>query len=74
MSAFPKDIDYKNKRRLSPVVKFDGTGKGLLTSATTRRDGVIGNVDIGAGILADYKLTSNNMVGRELENIKMKII
>ncbi|GKZ04246.1 hypothetical protein [Paraclostridium bifermentans] len=70
MSAFPKDIDYKNKRRLSPVVKFDGTGKGLLTSATTRRDGVIGNVDIGAGILADYKLTSNNMVGRELENIK----
>ena len=70
MSAFPKDIDYKNKRRLSPVVKFDGSGKGLLTSATTRRDGVIGNVDIGAGILADYKLTSDNMVGRELESIK----
>ncbi|MEN2256737.1 hypothetical protein AAIB48_02800 [Paraclostridium benzoelyticum] len=70
MSAFPKDIDYKNKRRLSPVVKFDGSGKGLLTSATTRRDGVIGNVDIGAGILADYKLTSDNMVGRALESIK----
>lgn len=70
MSAFPKDIDYKNKRRLSPVVKFDGNGKGLLTSATTRRDGIIGNIDIGAGILADYGLKSENMVGRELETIK----
>ncbi|MCG4775246.1 hypothetical protein L0O83_19355, partial [Lawsonibacter sp. DFI.5.51] len=43
ISAFPKDIDYKNQRRLSPVVKFDGSDKGLLTSATTRRNGIIGN-------------------------------
>lgn len=71
VSAFPKDIDYKNKRRLSPVIKFDGAGKGLLTSATTRRDGIIGNVDIGADILANYNLTSEYMVGRELETISM---
>jgi hypothetical protein len=71
ISPFPKDIDYKNKRRLSPVIKFDGEGKGLLTSATTRRDGIIGNVDIGVGILADYNLSSENMVGRELDTIKM---
>ncbi|WP_338558238.1 hypothetical protein QJR60_10675 [Paraclostridium sordellii] len=70
MSAFPKDIDYKNKRRLSPVVKFDGDGKGLLTSATTRRDGIIGNVDIAVDILQDYNLKSENMVGRFLEKIK----
>nr|WP_284693895.1 hypothetical protein [Paeniclostridium ghonii] len=69
MSAFPKDIDYKNKRRLSPVVKFDGNGKGLLRSTTTKRDGIIGNVDIGAGILADYDLQSKHMVGKELKNI-----
>ncbi len=30
ISAFPKDIDYKNKRRLSPVIKLDGSGKGIL--------------------------------------------
>ena len=72
ISAFPKDIDYKNKRRLSPVVKFDGSGKGLLTSATTRRDGIIGNIDIAASILADYNLSSKNIVGRPLEKIKMK--
>ncbi|MGL5314190.1 MAG: hypothetical protein ACRC92_13160, partial [Peptostreptococcaceae bacterium] len=33
-SAFPSDLDYKNKRRLSPIIKFDGNGKGVLTSAT----------------------------------------
>ncbi|MEG2984054.1 MAG: hypothetical protein RR835_05095 [Peptostreptococcaceae bacterium] len=71
ISPFPKDIDYKNKRRLSPVIKFDGEGKGILTSATTRRDGIIGNVDIGADILANYNLTSEYMVGREVETIKM---
>ncbi len=70
ISAFPKDIDYKNQRRLSPVIKFDGNSKGLLTSATTRRDGIIGNSDIGASILSDYNLTSEKMVGRKLENIK----
>ncbi|EPZ59178.1 hypothetical protein H477_1932 [[Clostridium] sordellii ATCC 9714] len=74
MSAFPKDIDYKNKRRLSPVVKFDGDGKGLLTSATTRRDGIIGNVDIAVDILQDYNLKSENMVGRFLEKLKNQII
>lgn len=71
ISAFPKNIDYKNKRRLSPVVKLDGEGKGLLTSATTRREGIIGNVDIAVDILSDYGLSSENMVGRELENINM---
>ncbi len=71
ISAFPKSIDYKNKRRLSPVIKLDGDGKGLLTSATTRRNGIIGNVDIAVDVLADYNLSSENMVGRELENIKM---
>ncbi|WP_250673235.1 hypothetical protein LZ906_005850 [Paraclostridium ghonii] len=70
MSVFPKDIDYKNQRRLSPVVKFDGNDKGLLTSATTRRTGIIGNSDIGAGILADYNLVSDKMVGRKLDTIK----
>ena len=69
ISAFPKDIDYKNKRRLSPVLKFDGNKKGLLTSSTTRRDGIIGNVDIGTDILSHYNLKSDKMVGRKLEKV-----
>jgi hypothetical protein len=70
ISAFPKDIDYKNKRRLSPVIKLDGSGKGILSSSTTRRDGIIGNVDIAVDILNDFGLTSETMVGRSLDKIE----
>lgn len=70
ISAFPKDIDYKNKRRLAPVIKFDGEGKGTLKSSTTRREGIIGNVDIGVDILNDFNISSDVMVGRSFEKIQ----
>lgn len=64
ISAFPSKVDYSNKRRLSPVIKFDGEGKGLLHSATTRRSGIIGNVDIGVDILNTYGLENEQTVGK----------
>lgn len=64
ISAFPSKVDYSNKRRLSPVIKFDGDGKGLLHSATTRRSGIIGNVDIGVDILNTYALENEQTVGK----------
>lgn len=69
MSTFPKSLDYKNQKRLAPVIKFDGSGKGVLTSATTRRDGIIGNVDIGADILSEFGLSNEDMVGKSISNI-----
>ncbi len=69
VSPFPSNLDYKNKKRLAPVIKFDGEGKGVLTSSTTRREGVIGNVDIGADILNKYELKNKFMVGRALTEI-----
>ena len=42
VSEFPSKLDYSNRKRLSPVIKFKGEGKGLIRSATTRRDGIIG--------------------------------
>ena len=64
ISAYPSKVDYANKRRLSPVIKFDGEGKGLLHSATTRRSGIIGNVDIGVDILNTYGLQNEQTVGK----------
>lgn len=63
-SGFPSDIDYKNKRRLSPIIKFKGDNKGILSSATTRREGVVANLDVGADILNEFGLTNEDMVGR----------
>ncbi|MBP3930438.1 MAG: hypothetical protein J6D47_12855 [Peptostreptococcaceae bacterium] len=70
MSTFPKTEDYKNQKRLSPVIKFDNSGKGILKSPTTRRDGVIGNVDIGADILAKFGLKNDDMVGKPISSIE----
>ena len=63
-SAFPSDLDYKNKRRLSPIIKFSGEGKGLLESATTRKAGIVANLDVGVDILGTFGLENKEMVGR----------
>ncbi|MPM50009.1 hypothetical protein SDC9_96743 [bioreactor metagenome] len=63
-SAFPSDLDYKNKRRLSPIIKFSGDSKGILSSATTRREGIVANLDVGVDILNEFGLKNETMVGR----------
>lgn len=63
-SGFPSNLDYKNKKRLSPIIKFKDSGKGVLASATTRRDGIVANLDVGVDILNEFGLTNENMVGK----------
>ncbi|WP_296645003.1 hypothetical protein [Romboutsia sp. 13368] len=63
-SAFPSKLAYKNKERLSPIVKFKGDEKGLLSSSTTRRDGIVANIDVGVDILNEFGLKNELMVGR----------
>ena len=70
VSAYPSTIDNKNKRKLSPVIKFTDDNKGILASATTRRDGIISNVDIGVDILNNYGIKNTNMVGKTLTTIE----
>ena len=70
VSEFPSILDYNNKRRLSPAIKFTDDKKGLLRSATTRRDGIIGNIDIGVDILNEFKLSNELMIGRTLETVQ----
>ncbi|WP_250674601.1 hypothetical protein LZ906_004170 [Paraclostridium ghonii] len=69
MSAFPSKEDYKNQKRLSPIIKFEGSQKGVLKSATTRRAGVVGNIDIGVDILSEFGLENEEMVGKKFESI-----
>ncbi|MGL5693448.1 MAG: hypothetical protein ACRCXA_05170, partial [Peptostreptococcaceae bacterium] len=71
-SAFPSDADYKSKKRLSPVVKFSGNGKGVLESSTTRRKGIVANLDIGVDILNEYSLSNEYTVGRIFKTIDME--
>ena len=68
-SAYPSNLDYSNKKRLSPVIKLKGNdnSKGVLKSSTTRRDGIIANIDIGVDILNEFGLSDETMLGRKLE-------
>ncbi|MCC3867181.1 hypothetical protein [Terrisporobacter mayombei] len=70
VSEFPSTLDYNNKRRLAPVIKFSDNKKGLLESATTRRDGIIANLDLGVDILNEFGLKNEAMIGRTLNNIE----
>lgn len=70
VSEFPSTLDYNNKRRLAPVIKFSNNKKGLLESATTKRDGIIANLDLGVDILNELGLKNELMIGRTLNNIK----
>ena len=70
VSEFPSTLDYNNKRRLSPVIKFTDDKKGLLESATTRRKGIIANLDLGVDILNELGLENKTMIGRVLNNVE----
>ena len=70
VSEFPSKLDYNNKRRLSPVIKFTDDKKGLLESATTRREGIIANLDLGVDILNELGLKNETMIGRVLNNVE----
>ena len=70
VSEFPSTLDYNNKRRLAPVIKFSDNKKGLLESATTRGDGIIANLDLGVDILNEFGLKNEAMIGRTLNNIE----
>ena len=70
VSEFQSKLDYNNKRRLSPVIKFSDSKKGLLSSATTRRDGIIANLDLGVDILKEFGLSNDIMIGRAFDHIE----
>ena len=74
MSSFPSHLDFNNNRKLAPVVRFDLSGdtKGILDSHTTRRPGIIANMDIGVDILSRFGLKSEEMNGRVLKEIPQK--
>ena len=68
VTPFAKDSDIKEKYQLTPLILYgDGIEAGLLRSDTTRRDGIIGNVDIAPTILEYLDIEISHMIGRPVE-------
>lgn len=70
VSEFESNLDYKNKRRLSPVIKFEKDGYGLLESSTTRNSGIVSNIDIGVDILNKFGLKNELMIGKVFKDVQ----
>ena len=70
VSEFESNLDYKTKRRLSPVIKFEKDGYGLLESSTTRNSGIVSNIDIGVDIINKFGLKNELMIGKVFKNIQ----
>ncbi|MDK2784382.1 MAG: hypothetical protein PWQ41_471 [Bacillota bacterium] len=67
----PGNRDFEAGRRLTPVALWDHRTKpGLLTSATTRRAGLIANIDIAPSVLAFFNLPQPAaMLGRPITGL-----
>ncbi|MGM9534277.1 MAG: hypothetical protein ACI3VR_03455, partial [Intestinibacter sp.] len=70
VSEFESDLDYLNKRRLSPIIKFQKEGYGLLESSTTRGNGIVSNIDIGVDILNQFGLKNELMIGKSFNSVQ----
>lgn len=70
-SPCPVQVDKGFKPDLAPIILFRPHGnKGLLTSGTTRTDGLISNMDVAPTILSQVSLPIPNfVVGRPAEVI-----
>lgn len=73
VTPYPSDYAAAAGERLTPVIIYDGgLNQGLLWSSTTRRPGIIGNVDIAPTILSYFHIEPTNMIGRKLTSIPQK--
>ncbi|NLG86774.1 MAG: hypothetical protein GX489_06120 [Firmicutes bacterium] len=68
VTPFPSKSDPFQAQRLAPIAVWGpGVAKGLLTSATTRRPGLIANIDIAPSILAYCQLPAPaTIIGRPI--------
>lgn len=69
------DIAYKWNMTLVPLIyRNDNSKVGILTSNTTRRDGIVTNLDIKADIEANYGISKDGTVGNRLSIVEDKDI
>lgn len=71
VTPYPSSANIRIGNRLTPLVLVgDGISPGVMTSDTTRREGIVGNVDIAPTIAVYLGAEGENMTGRVLKVIE----
>jgi len=69
-TPYPSSAAINRGERLTPLIIYDGKlGEKVLYSDTTKREGIVGNVDIGQTVLSYFDLSSDHMTGTVLKSI-----
>ncbi|MGI6424354.1 MAG: phosphoglyceromutase [Tepidanaerobacteraceae bacterium] len=60
---FPSSDDISEGKRLTPIgILEESFPPGILTSATTKRDGIITNTDLAAQVLSYFEIPKNSFI------------
>ncbi|MDI6705324.1 MAG: hypothetical protein QME73_03585 [Bacillota bacterium] len=72
VTPYPSNSSIARGDRLTPLIVYgEGYPGGFLVSATTRREGIVGNVDIAATVLRYMNVSGEGVVGRPLKGVDM---
>jgi hypothetical protein len=72
VTPYPSEAGISRGARLTPLVVYgSGFSAGLLTSGTTRRDGIVGSIDIAPTVLEFFGISTYELVGRPLRGVPM---
>lgn len=69
-TPYPTEKNISRGARLTPVIIYGkGFTSGLLTSGTTRREGIVGGIDIAPTVLGHFGIKGEELTGRLLKPI-----
>ena len=67
---YPANEEIAQGARLTPLIVYGGGfSKGLLTSGTTRREGIVAAIDIAPTVLGYFGIESGDLIGRPLRTV-----
>ncbi|MDR5658104.1 hypothetical protein RH915_01245 [Serpentinicella sp. ANB-PHB4] len=71
LSPYPSNVYSEQGDRLTPILYFGQENvAGLLTSNTTRRKGIVGNIDVAPTVLQHFNIDFKQMTGSPITSIK----
>ncbi len=67
---YPSSEEIAQGARLTPLIVYGGGfSKGLLSSGTTRREGIVAAIDIAPTVLGFFGIESGDLIGRPLRTV-----
>jgi len=70
VTPYPSNEHISDGDRLTPAIVYgNDVPGGLLVSGTTRREGIIGNVDIAAAVMDYFDIYGTDIIGRPVKGV-----